>query len=154
MLRTILVVTATTFSALSASSANAQVPPGSGGGASCACVCSTVDGNLGFIDYTPVNGSCGGLLNRTCNVEDSETHLIRSGRVLLCDLEQSSDAAGQRADTADPNPPGGGTVLPGGQVFNNQVLTIMPSPSLGTAPPGTIFQPLQLAPTPGVLAPR
>jgi len=152
MLRTVLFVTAAAMSALPPLSAGAQAPPGSGGGASCACVCEAVGGDVNFNDYAPVNGSCTALLNRTCNVQNPVTQLIRSGRILFCDLEQASSAEGQRADTADPSPPGGGVVLPGGPVFNNQVLSTVPS--TGTAPQGNIGQPFQVVPLPGVVAPR
>ncbi|MEQ9813157.1 MAG: hypothetical protein RLO50_10265 [Azospirillaceae bacterium] len=103
-----------------ASTALAQVPNSTVATGRCYCFCNSGT-NMGAGSYQPVGGSCGGLNGYTCNFEDEETGLIRSGRLERCDWEYEQRAGGASPLVTDIGP---STVpLPGGLGLGNAPLT-------------------------------
>jgi hypothetical protein len=85
----------------------------SAGGGRCECFCDA--GSIGGFNTYDNPGSCCALENRTCNIEDPATGLIRSGRTLGCSPERSTSSQAQIQDGAvlDPGDGGGQPGRPG-----------------------------------------
>ena len=76
------------------------------GSGRCECFCDA--GSIGGFNTYDNPGSCGALTNRTCNIEDPATGLIRSGRTLGCSPERSTSSQAQIQGGAVLDPGNGG----------------------------------------------
>jgi hypothetical protein len=75
----------------------------------CMCLCHTPAGTDVANTYAMPGSGCGGLDNRTCNVENPQTHLIETGSIIGCAAVASGGAGSQAESLQDP---GTGPALP------------------------------------------
>lgn len=99
---------------LCASAGNAlALDNNTGPGGTCGCICTASNGMSSIMNYDSHGYACSAFENRTCNVEDDQTHLIVTGQTWGCTARTGSGAAsGATQNDAVLDPGAGGAAQP------------------------------------------